>query len=86
MSDSASMTTTPPITIEHTPGQLSLTLSGVLDLRTTPEVLDQLAHIHNPLPKLIRADLSAITGMDDCGALVIFQLRRMAEKHGCELE
>ena len=72
--------------MQLTPGQLCLTLRGVLDLRTTPDILDQLAQVQKPLPKLIRADLSEVTRMDDCGALVILQLRRMAEKHDCELE
>jgi phospholipid/cholesterol/gamma-HCH transport system permease protein len=80
------MTTTPALAIHHAPDHLLLTLHGVLDLRTTPEILDQLAHISKPLPGLIRADLSAIAGMDDCGALVILELRRMAETNGVALE
>ncbi len=79
-------TMTPTLSINSTPDLLALGLHGVLDLHTTPEVMEQLAHIHKPLPKLIRADLSGIVRMDDCGALVILQLRRMAEKHGCVLE
>jgi phospholipid/cholesterol/gamma-HCH transport system permease protein len=77
---------TPILSINSTTDLLSLGLRGSLDLRTTPEVMEQLARIHKPLPKLIRADLSGITRMDDCGALIILQLRRMADNHGCVLE
>ena len=79
-------TTSPTLSVDSRPDLLALTLRGVLDLRTTPGVMDLLAHIPTPLPGLISVDLGGITRMDDCGTLVILQLRRMAEKHGCELE
>lgn len=79
-------TTSPTLSVDSRPELLALALRGVLDLRTTPGVMDRLAHIPTPLPGLISVDLGGITRMDDCGALVILQLRRMAEKHGCELE
>ncbi|PKN41774.1 MAG: hypothetical protein CVU60_10335 [Deltaproteobacteria bacterium HGW-Deltaproteobacteria-18] len=79
-------TTSPTLSVDSRPDLLALALRGVLDLRTTPGVMDLLAHIPKPLPGLIRVDLGGITRMDDCGALVILQLRRMAEKNGCELE
>jgi phospholipid/cholesterol/gamma-HCH transport system permease protein len=80
------MTDMPSFAIEHAPDELHLTLRGVLDLRTTPEILDRLTHIPRPLPKQLRVDLSAISVMDDCGALIILQLQRMAEQNGCKLE
>lgn len=86
MSKSSGAAATPPISVRQSPDQLDLSLRGVLDLRTTPEVLDRLALIRPPLPGLVRADLSAVTGMDDCGALVILQLKRMADSHGVRLE
>lgn len=86
MSKSSGAAATPPISVHQSPDQLDLSLRGVLDLRTTPEVLDRLALIRPPLPGLVRADLSAVTGMDDCGALVILQLKRMADSHGVRLE
>lgn len=76
----------PSLSINATPETLSLGLHGVLDLRTTPEVLERLASIGEPFPKAIRADLSGITRMDDCGALVILRIRKLARTHGCELE
>lgn len=79
-------TTSPTLSVDSRPDLLALALRGVLDLRTTPGVMDRLAHIPTPLPGHISVDLGGITRMDDCGALVILQLRRMAEKHGCELE
>jgi phospholipid/cholesterol/gamma-HCH transport system permease protein len=77
---------TPTLSISATPELLTLDLHGVLDLRATPQVLDQLGHIRGPVPKLIRVDLSKISRMDDCGALVILRIRELAEKHGCQLE
>ena len=76
----------PSLSINAAPGTLSLSLRGELDLRTTPEVLERLASIGEPLPKAIRADLSGITRMDDCGALVILRIRELARAHGCDLE
>ncbi len=82
--DHSSMT--PSLSINATPETLSLGLYGVLDLRTTPEVLERLSRVPMPVPKLIRADLSGITRMDDCGALVILRIRELAEKNGCAVE
>lgn len=79
-------TPSPTLLVDSRPELLTLGLRGILDLRTTPGIMESLAHIPKPLPRLIHADLSGITRMDDCGALVILQLRRMAEKHGCTLE
>ena len=79
-------TPSPTLLVDSRPELLTLGLRGILDLRTTPGIMESLAQIPKPLPRLIHADLSGITRMDDCGALVILQLRRMAEKHGCTLE
>lgn len=86
MSMSPGAAATPPLSVRQTADQLILSLSGVLDLHSTPEVLDRLAQLGKPLPGVIRADLSAVTRMDDCGALVVLQLRRMADRHGASLE
>jgi phospholipid/cholesterol/gamma-HCH transport system permease protein len=80
------MTSTATLTIRTQPDTLSLALRGVLNLHTTPEILDQLAHVPRPVPKEIRADLSEITRMDDCGALVIMRLQRMAAEQDSSLE
>ncbi len=65
---------------------LSLTLRGALNLQSVPGILDRLALVPRPLPKRIRVDLGGVMRMDDCGALVIMELRRMAEASGGELE
>ena len=86
MNNDHSTTPSPALSISSSPELLDLSLRGIMDLRTTPEIMDRLAQLPPPLPRRIRADLSKVTRMDDCGALVILQLRRMAEKNGCDLE
>ncbi len=76
------MTSTHSFDLSTGPDALSLTLHGVLDLQTTPDVLEGLGRIPRPLPKVIRVDMGGVTRMDDCGALVIMQLRRMADVAG----
>jgi phospholipid/cholesterol/gamma-HCH transport system permease protein len=76
------MTRTTNLAMHIQPDTLTLSLHGVLDLRTTPDILDQLAHIPRPVPGRIEADLSGIERMDDCGALVVTGLRRLAAERG----
>lgn len=76
-------TATFDISAEH--GTLSLTFRGGLNLQTTPDVLERLERIPRPLPPAIRADLSGVTRMDDCGALIIMELERMAGEGGGRL-
>ena len=80
------MTSTATLTIRTQPDTLSIALRGVLNLHTTPDILNQLALVEQPVPKEIRADLSEITRMDDCGALVIMRLQRMAAEQNSSLE
>jgi phospholipid/cholesterol/gamma-HCH transport system permease protein len=80
------MTNTATLDISTGPDTLSLTLGGVLDLQSTPALLDRLSRIPQPLPGCIRVDLGAVTRMDDCGALVIMELSRMAETAQAHLE
>ncbi|ACU88593.1 ABC transporter permease [Desulfomicrobium baculatum] len=86
MNNDHSTTPSPALSVNSSPELLDLSLRGIIDLRTTPEIMDRLAQLPLPLPRRIRADLSGVTRMDDCGALVILQLRRMAEKNGCDLK
>lgn len=68
------------------PDCLSVRLSGDLNLRTIPAVLKTLPRsLSHPAPKEIRADLSDVARMDDCGALVVVHLDRLAREHGCRL-
>lgn len=76
-------TATFDISAEH--GTLSLTFRGGLNLQTTPDVLERLERIPRPLPPAIRADLGGVTRMDDCGALIIMELERMAGEGGGRL-
>lgn len=80
------MTSTATLTIRTQPDTLSIALRGVLNLHTTPDILNQLALVEQPVPKEIRADLSEVTRMDDCGALVIMRLQRMAAEQDGSLE
>ncbi len=80
------MTNTATLTHLTQPDEVSLTIGGVLDLSTTPGLLDRLDGIPRPLPARIRADLGGIERMDDCGALVIVRLRRMAAEGGSRLD
>lgn len=80
------MTHTTRIDIAREADALVLSLHGALDLQTVPDILDRLARVDRPLPTRIRADLGGVTRMDDCGALVIMELRRMAGPGGLELE
>ena len=80
------MTNTATLTHLTQPDEVSLTIGGVLDLSTTPGLLDRLDGIPRPLPARIRADLGGIDRMDDCGALVIVRLRRMAAEGGSRLD
>ena len=80
------MTSTATLTIRTQPDTLSIALRGVLNLHTTPDILNQLALVEQPVPKEIRADLSEVTRMDDCGALVIMRLQRMAAEQNSSLE
>ena len=73
------MTHTATLDISAEADTLSLTLGGVLDLRTTPALLDRLSRLQPPPSGLIRANLGGVTRMDDCGALVIMELSRMAD-------
>jgi phospholipid/cholesterol/gamma-HCH transport system permease protein len=79
------MTNTATFDISAEPGVLSLTFRGILNLQTTPDVLERLEGIPRPLPPVIRADLDGVTRMDDCGALVIMELERMAGESGGRL-
>ncbi len=80
------MTSTATLTIRTQPDTLSLGLRGVLDLHTTPGILEQLTRIPRPVPRRIQVDLSEIARMDDCGTLVIIQLRRMAAEQDSGLD
>lgn len=80
------MTPTATLDISTAADTLSLTLGGVLDLQTTPALLDRLAGVPHPLPGRIRVDLAGVARMDDCGALIIMELSRMAEKAQAVLE
>ncbi len=80
------MTNTATLHISTGPDALALTLRGVLNLATTPDILARLARIPCPLPKLIRADLSDVTRMDDCGALIVMELSRMTGTAGGRLD
>ena len=80
------MTNTATLTHRTQPDEVSLTIGGVLDLSTTPSLLDRLDGIPRPLPGRIRADLGGIERMDDCGALIIIRLRRMAAEAGSRLD
>lgn len=80
------MTSTATLTIHTEPDTLSIALRGVLNLHTTPDILNQLTLVEQPVPKDIRADLSEVTRMDDCGALVIMRLQRMASEQNSSLE
>ena len=80
------MTNTATLTHRAQPEELSLTIGGVLDLSTTPDILDRLDGIPRPLPGRISADLGGVERMDDCGALVIIRLRRMAAEAGRRLD
>ncbi len=72
--------------ISASPGHLSISLSGELNLRTIPAVLKTLPRgLDHPVPEEIRADLGAVTRMDDCGALAITHLERLAREHGIPL-
>ena len=73
------MTNTATLDISTETDTLLLNLGGVLDLRTTPGLLDRLARIQPPPSGLIRANLGGVTRMDDCGALIIMELSRMAD-------
>lgn len=80
------MTNTATLTHRAQPDELSLNIGGVLDLSTTPDLLDRLDSLPRPLPAHIRADLGGVERMDDCGALVIIRLRRMAAEAGSRLD
>ncbi len=80
------MTSTATLTIRNQPDTLCIDLRGVLNLHTTPDILNQLALVERPVPKEIRADLSEVTRMDDCGALVIMRLQRMAAEQNSSLK
>jgi phospholipid/cholesterol/gamma-HCH transport system permease protein len=80
------MTNTATLTHRAQPDELSLNIGGVLDLSTTPDLLDRLDAIPRPLPGRISADLGGVERMDDCGALVIIRLRRMAAEAGSRLD
>jgi phospholipid/cholesterol/gamma-HCH transport system permease protein len=79
------MMNTAHLDISAGPDALSVTLRGALNLQSVPDILDRLAHIPRPLPARIRADLDGVTRMDDCGALVVLELRSMAETAGAPL-
>ncbi len=82
----SSMSETASAHISASPGHLSVSLSGELNLQTIPAVLKTLPRtLEHPVPGEIRADLSAVTRMDDCGALAVMHLDRLAREHGSTL-
>lgn len=80
------MTSTATLTTHAQSDALTIHVHGVLDLRSTPGILGQLSGLPRPMPGLIRVDLSGVTRMDDCGALVVIRLRHLVGDTGTRLE
>ena len=73
------------LTIHQTSPSLSMSLSGTLDLHTTPDILRRLEGLGRSRSGEIRVDLGQVERMDDCGALVIVHLQNMATTRNCAL-
>lgn len=77
---------TASITLHNTPTGLNISLAGVLDLQSAPDLLRHIPQaLDRPVPKEIRLDLEDVHRMDDCGALIVIRVRRLAQNHGCPL-
>ncbi len=75
------MTDSPTLTVDLRSDSLGLALRGALNLHTTPAILNRLAKLPLPLPGRISVDMGGVERMDDCGALVMIRLQRMAREH-----
>jgi len=72
-----------PITLDHQPGGLVITLTGEIDHHGARTMLDQLEEaVGTRLPRRLTLDLSGVTFMDSSGIALLLRTQRQMEQLG----